>query len=116
LKKYGFDIAKLSIARKGFHPCSSLFIISGLGPVSVSGPLVAAIVRALGQRAYIGSLGALTEGLYNIGIPKESVFQYESALKNGLFLVCAQGPVEKMAELKSVFGLSKAIAITVHDQ
>ena len=116
LKKHGLDITKLSIAGKGFHPCSSLFIISDLGPVSVSGPLVAAIVSALGQRAYTGSLGALTEGLCNIGIPKESVFQYKSALKNGLRLVCTQGPIETMVELKRVFALSKAIAIKVHSQ
>jgi hypothetical protein len=113
LKKQRFDIKKLSIAGKWFHPCSSLFMISGLGPLSVSGPLVAAIVTALGQRAYIGSLGALTEGLYNIGIPNESIFQYKSALKKGLCLVYAQGPFEKMVELKRVFALSKAIAITV---
>ena len=116
LKKRGFDIKKLSIAGKGFHPCSSLFIISGLGPVSVSGPLVAVILRALGKSAYIGSLGALTEGLYNIGIPKESVSEYVSMLRNGFCLVCTHGPVEKMVELKRVFALSKAIAITVHDQ
>jgi hypothetical protein len=91
-------------------------MIPSLGPVSVSGPLVAAIVRAFGQGVYSRSLGALHEGLYNIGIPKESVFQYESALKNGLCLICAQGPVEKMVELKRVFALSKAIAITVHYQ
>ena len=114
LKKYGVDIKKLSIAGKGYHPGSSLFIISGLGPIAVSGPLVAAIVRAFGQGGYIRSLGALKEGLYNIGIPKEEVFQYESALKNGLFLVCARGSVDKMAGVKRVFALSKAIKITVH--
>ena len=115
-KKRGFDIKKLSIAAKGYHPCSSLFMISGLGPIAVSGPLVAAIVEAFGQGSCNRSLGALHEGLYNIGIPKESVFEYVSMLKNDLCLVCAQGPVEKMAELKRVFVLSKAIAITKHDQ
>jgi hypothetical protein len=116
LKKYGFDIKKLSIAGKGHHPCSSLFMISGLGPITVSGPLVAAIVRAFGQGVFIRSLGALHEGLYNIGIPKESAFQYESALKNGFCLVCARGPIDKMAEVERVFSLSKAIEITVHYQ
>ena len=116
LKKYGFDIRKLSIVGKGYHPCTSLFMISGLGPLAVSGPLVASIVRAFGQGVYIRSLSALHEGLYNIGIPKKSVFQCETALKNGLCLVCAQGPVDKMAEVKRVFALSKAIEITVHYQ
>ncbi len=116
LKKYGFDIRKLSIVGKGYHPCTSLFMISGLGPIAVSGPLVAAIVRAFGQGVYIRSLGALHEGLYKIGIPKERVFEYESALKNGFCLVCARGPVDKMAEVKRVFALSKAVEIVVHYQ
>ncbi|MBC8393013.1 MAG: hypothetical protein H8E17_10670 [Deltaproteobacteria bacterium] len=116
LKKDGFDIKKLSIAGKGYHSCPSLFMISGLGPISVSGPLVAAIVRAFGRGVNIRSLRALHEGLYNIGIPKERVFQYESALKNGFCLVCARGPVDKIAEVKHVFDLSKAIEITVHYQ
>jgi hypothetical protein len=116
LKKYGFDIKKLSIAGKGYHPCSSLFMISGLGPIGVSGPLVAAIVRTFEQGVCIRSLGALHEGLYSIGIPKGSVFQYESALKNSFCLVCARGPVDKMAEVKRVFALSKAIEIMVHYQ
>jgi len=115
-KKYGVDLKKLSIAAKGFHPCSSLFMISGLGPIAVSGPLVAAIVRAFGQGVCIRSLSALHEGLYNIGIPKENVFQYESALKNGFCLVCVRGPVDKMAEVERVFALSRATEITVHYQ
>ena len=116
LKNYGFDIKKLSLAGKGYHPCSSLFMISGLGPIAISGPLVAAIVRASGKGVYIGSLGALHAGLYDIGIPKESVCQYETALKNDLCIVFARGPVDKMAEVKRVFSLSKAVEITVHYQ
>lgn len=116
LKKYGFDIKKLSMAGKGYYPCSSLFMISGLGPIAVSGPLVAAIVRAFKQGASIKSLDALHEGLYNIGIPEESVFQYESALKNGFCLECARGPVDKMSEVKRVLVSSKAIEIAVHYQ
>lgn len=116
LKKYGFDINKLSIAGKGYHPSSSLFIISGLGPISVSGPLVAAIIGAFGQGASIRSLGALHEGLYSIGIPKEKIFEYESALKNGFCLVCARGPVDTIAAVKHVLALSKAIEITMYDQ
>jgi len=114
LKKYGFDIKKLSIAGKAYQPCASLFMIPGLGPIAVSGPLVAAIVRSFKQGAYKRSLDALREGLYNIGIPKESVFQYESALKNGMCLVFARSGVDEIAEMKSVFVSSKAIEITVH--
>ena len=116
LKKYGFDIKKLSFIGKGYHPCSSLFMISGLGPIAVSGPLVAAIVKAFSQRVCVRSLSALHEGLYKIGIPKDSASHYETALKNGFCLLCARGPVDKMVEVRRVFALSKAIEITVHYQ
>lgn len=114
LKKYGVDIKKLSIAGKGYHPGSSLFMISGLGPLAVSGPLVTEIISAFEQGVPFRSLRAFHEGLYSIGIPKESVFQYESAVKNGLRFVCARSPAAKMAECKRVFALSKAIKITAH--
>jgi len=116
LKKYGFDIKKLSMAGKRYYPCSSLFMISGLGPIGVSSPLVGAIVRGFGGGIYLRGLNALREGLCSIGIPKESVFRYESALKNGFCLVCARGPVDKMAEVKRVLASSKAIEIAVHYQ
>ena len=114
LKKYGFDIKKVSIAGKGYQPCSSLFIISGLGPIAVGGPLVGAIVRGFGGDTYFRGLNALREGLCSVGIPKESLFRYETALKNGMCLVFVQGWVNEIAEVKSVFASSKAIEITVH--
>ena len=116
LQGYGFDIKKLSIAGKGYEPCSSLFIIPGLGPIAVGGPLSGAIVRGFGKGVYFKGLNALREGLCSIGIPKDSLFRYETALKKGMCLVFAQGPVDKMAEVKRVFALSKAIEITVHYQ
>ena len=116
LKKQGVDTKKLSIAGMGYHPCSSLFMISNFGPIAVSGPLVAEIIKAFGQGAYLGSLDTFHAGLCSIGIPKEKVFEYECALKNSLCFICARGPVDKMTEVKRVFALSKAIKIAVHDQ
>lgn len=116
LKKHGIDINKLSIAGKGYHSCSSLFIITGFGPIGISGPLAAAIVRGFGGGIHFKGLNALREGLCSIGVPKDSLFRYETALKNGICLVCTRAPVDKIAEVKRVFTLSKAIEITVHDQ
>lgn len=116
LKKCGFDIRKLSIAGKGYHHCPSLFIIPGLGPIAIGGPLVGAIIKGLGGGIYFRGFNALREGMCIIDIPKESLFRYETALKNGLCLVFAQGGVDEIAEVISVFASSKAIEITVHYQ
>ena len=115
-KNCGFDIKKLSIVGKGYKPCSSLFIIPGLGPIAVGGPLVGAIVRGFGGGIYFRGLKALREGLCRIGIPNDSLFRYKTALKNGLCLVFAQGGVDEIAKVKRVFASSKAIEITVHYQ
>ncbi len=40
---------------------------------------------ALEGAAVVGGLSALGAGLYSIGIPKDSVFQYETAVKDVLF-------------------------------
>ena len=116
LKKCGFDIKKLTIAGKGCQPCSSVFIIPGIGPIAVGGPLVGAIVKGFGGSVNFKGLKALRDGLCNIGLPVESLFRYEAALKNGMCLVIARGGGDEIIELKSVFALSKAAEIVVHHQ
>ena len=103
----------MSIAGKGYEPCSSLFIIPGLGPIAVGGPLVGAIARGFGGGVYSKGLNALREGLCRIGISKESLFRYETELKKGMCLVFFQGGVDEIGEVISVFASSKAIEITV---
>ena len=66
---------------------AAFFAIPGIGPVLVAGPLVAWIVGALEGAVVVGGLGAVGAGLYSIGIPKDSVVKYESAIKSDKFLV-----------------------------
>jgi hypothetical protein len=47
----------------------------------VFGPLVSWIIGALEGAAVVGGLSALGAGLYSLGIPKNSVVEYEKALK-----------------------------------
>src|ERR1039458_8149113 len=60
---------------------SALFVIPGLGPILAAGPVVAWIVAGLEGAVEVGALGALGAGLFSIGIPKDSIVQYETALK-----------------------------------
>jgi hypothetical protein len=70
---------------------AAFFIIPGLGPILVGGPLVAAIVGALEGAVVVGALGVFGAGLAGIGVPKDSVVEYETAVKAGKFLVIAHG-------------------------
>src|SRR5580698_6768905 len=51
---------------------SALFVIPGIGPLLMAGPIVGWIVAGLEGAVVVGGLSALGAGLYSIGIPKDS--------------------------------------------
>ena len=93
---------------------SALFIIPGIGPLIVFGPLVGWIVGALEGAVVVGGLSALAAALFSIGIPKDSSIQYETALKSDKFLVIAHGTADEAAKAKSILETSGAVQTDVH--
>jgi heat induced stress protein YflT len=90
---------------------SGLFLIPGLGHLIVLGPMVGWIVGALGEAAVVGGLTALGAGLYSIGIPKDSILKYETALKADHFVVVAHGTVEQVGAAKRVLDRTGALSV-----
>ena len=95
---------------------SALFIIPGIGPLVVFGPLVGWIVGALEGAAVLGGLSALGAGLYSIGIPKDSIMQYEAALKSDKFLVIAHGTADEVAKAKSILETTSSAKVDTHSE
>jgi uncharacterized membrane protein len=93
---------------------SALFIIPGIGPLIVFGPLVGWIVGALEGAVVVGGLSALAAALFSIGIPKDSSILYETALKSDKFLVIAHGTADEVAKAKSILETAGAAQIDVH--
>ena len=93
---------------------AAFFVIPGLGPILVAGPLVAWIVGALEGAAVVGGLSALGAGLYSIGIPKDSVVKYETALKSDKFLLLAHGTTDEVAKARDILHTTHPIEVTVH--
>jgi uncharacterized membrane protein len=93
---------------------SAFFFIPAIGPVMVFGPLVSWIVGALEGAAVVGGLSALGAGLYSIGIPKDSIVAYETALKAAKFLIIAHGTADEMAKAKSILETTGAAQVTPH--
>jgi uncharacterized membrane protein len=93
---------------------AAFFAIPGIGPILVAGPLVAWIVGALEGAVVVGGLSAVGAGLYSIGIPKNSVLEYESALKSDKFLLLAHGTTDEVATAKGIMQSTHPVGITVH--
>ena len=64
----------------GFVFGSAFFWVPGIGPLLVAGPLVSWIVGALEGAVVVGGLSALGAAIFSIGVPKDSVIQYEAAV------------------------------------
>jgi hypothetical protein len=93
---------------------SAFFVIPGIGPLIVFGPLVGWMVGVLKGAAVVGGLSALGAGLAGIGIAKDSIVQYETALKSDKFLVIAHGPAGEIAKAKSILETTGAAQIAAH--
>jgi hypothetical protein len=92
---------------------AAFFFIPGIGPVVLAGPLVASLVGALEGAVVVGGLTALGAALASLGIPRNSIVQYETALKADKFLVIAHGTQEDVARAKSIIDSGPAAA-TIH--
>ena len=85
-----------------------------VGQVVVLGYLAAIAIAAIENAVIVGGISALAAALYSIGIPKDSVIQYETALKADNFLVMAHGTTEEMARAKTILGAANASRVDVH--
>jgi hypothetical protein len=83
---------------------SAFFLIPGVGPLLVAGPLVAWIVGALEGAVVVGGLSAVGAGLYSLGIPKDSILRYERALTTGKFVLVAHGSLDETTRAKEILG------------
>jgi hypothetical protein len=80
-----------------------LFVtIPAIGPVIVLGYLAAIVVSAIEGAVVVGGLSALGAALISIGIPKDSVIKYETALKADNFLVMGHGTADEMMRAKAI--------------
>jgi hypothetical protein len=93
---------------------SAFFMIPGIGPVLAAGPVVAWIVGGLESAIEVGALSALGAGLYSIGIPKDSIVKYETALKTDQFLVIAHGTAAEVAKAKDIIESTHPLYCTLH--
>ena len=86
-----------------------------VGPVVVLGHLGAIIIAALESAVAVGGVSALSAALYGIGIPKDSVLQYETAIAADGFLVIAHDTPDRIETARKVLAAAGASQVDVHE-
>ena len=146
LQNGGFDMKKLSIIGKGYHPeehavgyyntgdrvkfwgkqgafwgglwgllfGSAFFWVPGIGPLALAGPIVSVLAGGVGGAVLTGGVTALGAALYSIGIPKDSVIQYETAIKSDKFLLIVHGTQDEVRRASDILGTNKDAEVDVH--
>jgi hypothetical protein len=85
-----------------------------VGHVIVLGYLATIVMSGIESAVMVGGISALGAALYSIGMPKDSVIQYETAVKNDSFLVMAHGPAAEIARAKTILATVKPSRLDVH--
>ena len=81
---------------------SAMFMVPGIGALFVLGPLAGWIFGAIEGAVIVGGLSALGAVFYSLGIPKNSVLQYETDIKMSKFLVLAHGTDAEVEKARQV--------------
>jgi len=93
---------------------SAFFWVPGLGPLLVAGPLVSWIIGALEGAVVVGGLSAIGAGLFGLGIPKDSILQYETALKTDKFVLIAHGSEAEITRAREILKHTKPETLNHH--
>jgi hypothetical protein len=85
-----------------------------MGPVVVLGYLAAALISALEGAVVVGGLSALGAALADIGVPKNSIVEYETAIAADSFIVMAHGPADAVVHAKALLADAGHTQLDVH--
>jgi hypothetical protein len=140
LRDASFDVTKLSIIGKDYHPQEKMvgyyttgesmkywglrgafwggmwgvllgagfFMIPGVGPVLVAGPILGALLTGLESAAIVGGSSAIAVGLIHLGIPKEKAVEYENEVIADKFLLIANVAPGDLAQARRMLGIKES--------
>ncbi|MBC7669466.1 MAG: DUF1269 domain-containing protein [Gemmatimonadaceae bacterium] len=86
-----------------------------VGHVIVLGYLAALIASALEGAVVVGGISVIGAALTSIGIPKDSVMTYETAIKTDSFLVLVHGTAQEMQRARSILDAASAFSVDAYD-
>jgi hypothetical protein len=87
----------------------AVFVLPGLGVLGMAGPFVTTLVGALEGAVVVGGLSALGAALTQIGVPKDDVIKYETALKVDKYLLVVHGSAQEQEKARGVLAQAKMV-------
>lgn len=95
---------------------AAIFLTSTMtGPVMALGAIPATILSAVEGAAAFGGASAIGAAIYSMGIPKDSVLEYEQTLKADGFLVFVHGTPGDVARAQSILATVKPTHLELHE-
>ena len=85
------------------------------GAVVVLGDFAIMVITAIEGAIAGGTLSALSGAFLSIGIPDNTILQYEQIVKDDGFLVMVRGTTEEVEYASNILGTSNAKQIDVHN-
>jgi len=86
-----------------------------VGQIMVLGYLAMIVVSAVEGAILAGGLSALGAALYSAGIPRDSILQYEQAVKADGFLLVVHGAVDELTRARAILALANPSRLDLHD-
>jgi uncharacterized membrane protein len=91
---------------------SAMMFVPVVGHVIILGPLAAMLFGGLQGAVVVGGLSALAGALMAVGIPRDSVLRYETALKANKFMLVVHGDAQA---IRRAHDLLEASGLTSFD-
>jgi hypothetical protein len=85
-----------------------------IGNVVVLGYLATVIIDTIDSALVVGAFSALGAAIYSIGVPHDSVVQYEKVIKADGFLVMAHGSVDEVLRAKEILATANPSELNMH--
>lgn len=93
---------------------SGFFWFPGLGPMFAAGPFINRIIVVLESAIVAGGLSVIGAALFIIGIPHNSILQYETAVKTSKFILIAHGSTDETTFAREVLNRTKPEKLEHH--
>lgn len=90
---------------------SAFILIPGVGPLLLAGPPGRHAGRCSGRGCGGGECKCLGAALVSVGVPENSVLEYETEIKVGRYILLAHGTIAEVPRAREILGVADALLV-----